>query len=76
MYTNTASSSGFTSSLINAASTQTKGLEIELKATLIKSRSVIWNAGVNYTHIQSKVLSINGDLQSINIGWQFLCCCR
>src|SRR5665213_239699 len=68
VYTNTASSSGFTSSLINAASTETKGLEMELKATLIKSGSVTWNAGINYTHIQSRVLSINGDLQSINIG--------
>ena len=47
---------------------RTRGLELELKATLIKSRSVTWNAGINYTHIQSKVLSINGDLQSINIG--------
>ena len=68
VYTSTASSSGFTSSLINAASTQTRGVEIELKATVIKSRSVTWNAGINYTHIQSKVLSINGDLQSINVG--------
>src|SRR5206468_8475459 len=65
VYTNTASSSGFTSSLINAASTQTRGVEIELKATIVKSRSVTWNAGINYANIQSKVLSINGDLQSI-----------
>jgi len=68
VYSNTASSSGFTSSLINAANTRTKGLEVELKAALIRSKSVIWNAGVNYTHIQSRVLSINGDLSSINIG--------
>jgi TonB-linked SusC/RagA family outer membrane protein len=68
VYTNTASSSGFTSSLINAASTQTRGVEIELKATIIKSKSVTWNVGINYTNIQSKVLSINGDLQSINVG--------
>ena len=68
VYTNTASSHGFTSSLINAASTQTKGFEMELKATLIKSKAVSWNVGINYSHIQSKVVSINGDLQSINIG--------
>jgi TonB-linked SusC/RagA family outer membrane protein len=68
VYTNTASSSGFTSSLINAASTETRGFEMELKATLIQSKAVTWIAGINYTHIQSKVLSINGDLQSINIG--------
>lgn len=68
VYTNTASSTGFTRSLINAASTEIRGFEMELKATLIKSKSVTWNAGINYTHIQSKVLSVNGDLQSINIG--------
>ncbi len=49
VYTNTASSSGFTSSLINAANTQTKGLEMELKTTVIKSKTVIWNVGINYT---------------------------
>ena len=68
MYSNTASSSGFTSTLINAANTETKGLEMELKATLIKSRAVTWNVGINYTHIQSDVISINGNLQSINVG--------
>jgi TonB-linked SusC/RagA family outer membrane protein len=68
VYSNTASSSGFTSTLINAANTETKGLEMELKATLIKSRAVTWNVGINYTHIQSDVISINGNLQSINVG--------
>ncbi|MEP7258002.1 MAG: SusC/RagA family TonB-linked outer membrane protein [Flavitalea sp.] len=68
VYTNTASSSGFTSSLINAANTETTGFEMELKATLVKSRAVTWNVGVNYTRIKSKVISINGDLPSINIG--------
>jgi TonB-linked SusC/RagA family outer membrane protein len=68
VFAQTARSTGFTSSLINAASTETKGLEMELKATIIKSKSIIWNVGINYTHIQSKVLSINGNVQSIQIG--------
>jgi TonB-linked SusC/RagA family outer membrane protein len=68
VFAQTARSSGFTSSLINAASTVTKGLEIELKTTIIRSKKVTWNMGVNYTHIKSKVLSINGDVPSIQIG--------
>ena len=68
VYSNTASSTGFKRSLINAASTETKGFEADLKATIITSRTVTWKAGINYTRNQSKVLSINGDLPSLNIG--------
>jgi TonB-linked SusC/RagA family outer membrane protein len=68
VYAQVARSQGFDSRLINAASTRSRGLETELKATLIKSATVIWNVGVNYTHTQSKVLSINGDVPSIQIG--------
>src|SRR5450432_8645 len=68
VFTNTASSSGFTSSLINAANTENKGLELGLKAVIINSQSVTWNANINYTHMTSKVISINGDLTSLNVG--------
>ncbi len=68
VYSNTASSTGFYRSLINAASTETNGFEADLNATIIASSAVTWKAGMNYTHIQSKVLYINGDLQSINLG--------
>lgn len=68
VFTNTASSSGFKSSLINAASTENKGLELGLKVVLVNSQKVTWNAGINYTHMTSKVLSINGDLPSLNVG--------
>ena len=68
VYAQTARSSGFTSSLINAANTVTKGFEMELKGTIIRTGTFTWSAGINYTHISSKVLSINGDVPSIQIG--------
>ncbi len=68
VFTNTASSSGFKSSLVNAANTENNGLELGVKAVLVNSQEVTWNIGVNYTHMTSKVLSINGDLQSLNVG--------
>lgn len=68
VFSNTASSTGFTRSLINAATTRTNGFEADLKATIIASKPVTWKVGVNYSHNQSKVLSINGNLQSINLG--------
>ena len=68
VFTNTASSSGFTSSLINAANTENKGLELGLKAVIVNTQSVTWNANINYTHMTSKVISINGDLPSLNVG--------
>lgn len=68
VFTNTASSSGFTSSLVNAANTKNKGLELGFKAVIVNNQSVSWNAGINYTHMTSKVISINGDLPSLNVG--------
>ena len=68
VFTNTASSSGFTSSLINAANTENKGLELGVKAVLVNTQAVTWNVSINYTHMTSKVLSINGDLPSLNVG--------
>jgi TonB-linked SusC/RagA family outer membrane protein len=68
VFSNTANSTGFTRSLINAASTRTNGFEADIKATIIANKEVTWKASINYSHNQSKVLSINGNLQSINIG--------
>jgi TonB-linked SusC/RagA family outer membrane protein len=68
VFTNTASSSGFSSSLVNAANTKNKGLELGFKAVIVNTQAVTWNAGINYTHMVSKVISINGDLPSLNVG--------
>jgi len=60
-------SSGATSALVNAANTLNKGLEMELKATVIKSKTVNWNVGINYTLNKSVVQSINGGQQQLAI---------
>ncbi len=64
----TSSASGFYKSMVNAAHTKNTGFELELKAELIKSSNVSWNVNFNYTHNESKVVSINGGLQQITVG--------
>ena len=64
---NTASSSGSYNALLNAANTRNKGLELELRATVIKNKDWNWQLNVNYTHYESKVISINGDVPSLGI---------
>ena len=60
-------SSGATSALVNAANTENKGLEFEFKGAIVKTRDITWNVGINYTHTQSKVISINGNQQQLAI---------
>ncbi|GGB22521.1 SusC/RagA family TonB-linked outer membrane protein [Puia dinghuensis] len=67
VYTQIPTSSGFNKALVNAASTDNKGLELELQATVIHTKDWGWKVGVNYTHTQSKVLAINGNQQSLTI---------
>ncbi len=58
VYAQIARSSGFSSELINAAHTRSKGVELEVKGTVIKSRNVLWNVNVNWTYNESKVINI------------------
>ena len=60
VYAQVPRSSGSYSALVNAANTDNKGLELEFKGTIVKSRDFNWNVGINYTHISSEVISING----------------
>jgi TonB-linked SusC/RagA family outer membrane protein len=64
---NTASSTGSYNALLNAANTRNKGLELELKSAIIKNKDWTWNLNINYTHYESKVISINGDVKSLGI---------
>ena len=61
-------SSGFTQALVNAANTQNRGIEAELKGNVLKTRTVSWNLGINYTYNESKVIAINGGQQSLGLG--------
>ncbi len=64
----TPTSSGFTSAIVNAANLENTGLELELKATIIKSRNVTWSLSANYSNYKSNVISINGGLTELAIG--------
>jgi hypothetical protein len=59
---------GYFSALINAGELENKGIEVDLKITPIVSvGGFIWNAGVNYSYMTSKVLSIMEGLDEIPI---------
>ena len=67
VYAQVARSSGFASALVNAASTTTKGLELEVKGDVIRSKNLRWNVGVNWSWNESEVTGINGGATSLGI---------
>jgi len=58
-----ATSSGFTSALVNLADINNKGIEIDLRGDVLRKRNVTWNIAVNVSQNKSKVTNINDDLQ-------------
>jgi TonB-linked SusC/RagA family outer membrane protein len=64
---NVAPSSGSTTALLNAANTTNTGVELDLKATVVSNKHVKWDVGINYTHITSNVVSINGGQTSLGL---------
>jgi len=67
VYAQISRASGFAQALVNAAHTQNKGIELDLHATIIRTKNTTWNVGVNWTHNESKVLSIIGDVTSLGL---------
>ena len=67
VYAQISRASGAGVQLVNAANTQNKGLELDLRPTIIRSRNVTWTVGVNWSHIISKVNSIVGDVQQLGL---------
>jgi TonB-linked SusC/RagA family outer membrane protein len=61
-------SSGFTQALVNAANTRNRGIEAEVKGTVLKNANLTWKLGINYTYNESKVISINGGQKSLGLG--------
>jgi len=49
---------GRTQAYLNIGEVQNTGFEADIKGTLIRSRNFTWTAGVNYSYIQNKVISI------------------
>jgi len=63
-----ASSAGYSRARVNAGSMKNSGYEISLKATPISTSSGFkWDIGAIYANRDSKVTSLYGDLQNINI---------
>lgn len=62
MSLNTALSSGFGSALVNLASINNQGIELDLRGDLISNSNVNWNIAVNVSRNRSTVTKINRDL--------------
>jgi len=56
------SGSGYTSYYVNAGHIRTKGLEITLSATPIKSKDFTWNTNINYSSTHNKILELSDQL--------------
>ncbi len=55
----TSAASGYTSTTLNSARLQNKGLEVLLNATPVRNSKFSWDVAVNYSRIRNKVLAIN-----------------
>jgi hypothetical protein len=60
-------SSGYATALVNAANTDNKGMELDLKANVVQTKDWLWKVAINYSYNECKVLSINGGVTSLNI---------
>lgn len=60
-------SSGYSTALVNAANTDNKGVELDLKGNIIQTKDWTVSAKVNYTYNRTLVKSINGGVTSLNI---------
>lgn len=63
-----ANSTGYASTTLNSASIQTKGLELLLNATPVRTRDFTWDITVNFTKLNNKVLQIRAADTLFNIG--------
>jgi TonB-linked SusC/RagA family outer membrane protein len=65
---NTSLASGARRILTNIGEIENKGLELDLKGTIIESNDFAWKLGVNYSGIKSKVVSLFKGIEEISIG--------
>ncbi|NII29341.1 TonB-dependent receptor [Pseudoflavitalea sp. X16] len=59
-----ATSSGFTSALVNLADISNKGLEIDLRGDIVRGKKIGWTIAANISGNRAKVTNINRDLQN------------
>jgi TonB-linked SusC/RagA family outer membrane protein len=56
----TSVSSGFESRFVNLGSTKNTGIEVMLSGTPVKTNDFSWNSNLNFTHVKTEVLNIDG----------------
>lgn len=67
----TAQSSGISAKLINAGEITNKGIEIQLSGDIIKTKDFTWKSSFNFSHDQSKVISLAEGLDQVDMGWSW-----
>lgn len=60
---------GYNQTTINTARMQTKGVEILLNATPIRSGKFNWDVILSFTKLNNKVLALRDDLKMVNVGF-------
>ncbi|WP_299456747.1 SusC/RagA family TonB-linked outer membrane protein [uncultured Rikenella sp.] len=63
----TVKETGLTSQLINAGNIQNQGWEIQLDVTPIRTRTVNWNIGANWSRNRGKIKELANDINYYNI---------
>ena len=65
---NVSTTSGATSILTNIGEIENKGIELDLKGTVIKTDNFSWKLGANYSGYKSKVLSLFDGVKEVELG--------
>ncbi|MCX8481431.1 MAG: TonB-dependent receptor, partial [Sediminibacterium sp.] len=61
-------STGFSNLLINVGETQNKGLELDLKVQIIKSKDFNWEVGLRYSKNENKVVALYPGINEFSYG--------
>ncbi len=64
---NISQASGFNSIVVNAGEIETKGIELSLNGSPIRTANFDWNVGMNFTRVRSKVNELYNDLETFII---------
>ncbi|WP_348799404.1 SusC/RagA family TonB-linked outer membrane protein [Flavobacterium adhaerens] len=65
---NTSFASGASSILTNIGEIENKGIELDLKGTIIQTQDFSWKLGINYSGFDSKVVSLFDGVDEVTIG--------
>jgi TonB-linked SusC/RagA family outer membrane protein len=64
-------STGYSNAYVNAGTMKNSGFEVTTKVTPIRTANFKWTIGANYSNTDTKVTSLYGDLQNINVSGFF-----